>query len=136
MGTSKGKNRYCLIYCPCSQETEALKISEILLQEKLIACANLYPGVISRYWWEGKIETSSECVAIFKTHADLFTQVQKTIEKNHSYTNPAILKLPLEMANASFLKWIDDSVLTNHNRSAGKPVRPELVEGRADHEQK
>jgi periplasmic divalent cation tolerance protein len=112
MGTSKGKNQYCLIYCPCAQETEALKISEILLQEKLIACTNLYPDVISRYWWEGKIETNTECVAIFKTRSDLFAKVQKTIEKNHSYTKPAILKLALETANAPFLKWIDDSVLT------------------------
>jgi len=105
------KKSYCLIYCPCANETEALKISETLLKKKLVACANLYPGVISRYWWKGKMETSSECVGIFKTRSDLFVKTQKIIEKMHSYSTPAILKLTLETANTSFLKWMDDSVI-------------------------
>ena len=104
------KSSYCLVYCPCPDKAEAIKISDALLALKLVACANVTSGVQSRYWWKGKIETASESVILLKTRSDLFPELKKTIEKLHSYSTPAILKLSIESANAPFLKWIDDSV--------------------------
>ena len=50
-------------------ETEAEGLVRKLLEERLIACANLMRGVTSLYWWEGKIEQASETLIIMKTPA-------------------------------------------------------------------
>jgi len=56
-----------LFYVPCPDINSAETISAKLLNEKLIGCANIIPGMTSMYWWEGKIEKSSECILILKT---------------------------------------------------------------------
>ena len=51
---------YSFIYVPCSSKEEAKKIAKNLLQERLIACANIFDNVISLYHWEGKVEEDGE----------------------------------------------------------------------------
>src|SRR5262245_13494172 len=48
-------------------EADAEKVARTLLEERLIACANLLKGVSSFYWWEGKIENSAETLLVLKT---------------------------------------------------------------------
>ena len=48
---------------------KARQIGTLLVEKQLAACVNLVPGVESIYRWQGKIETSAEVLAIFKTTA-------------------------------------------------------------------
>ena len=43
-----------LIWCPFPDEGEARRVAGTLLDEGLIACANIVPGMISLYVWQGK----------------------------------------------------------------------------------
>jgi len=45
----------------------ARKLARAALEGRLIACANLVPGVESHYWWQGKIERGSEVLLMLKT---------------------------------------------------------------------
>jgi uncharacterized protein involved in tolerance to divalent cations len=45
----------------------ARKIAQAALGKGLAACANIVPQIESHYWWEEKLETSSEALIIFKT---------------------------------------------------------------------
>lgn len=90
---------------------EAKEISTALVEQKLVACANLIPHVESIYEWEGRIEHSKEVKVLFKTKDTLFTKVQAFIEENFSYDAPAILKFEIQEGSASYLHWIKTSII-------------------------
>ena len=50
-----------------SNLAEADKISSILLEGRKAACVNVVPKVMSRYWWQGKIDSSEEALLLIKT---------------------------------------------------------------------
>ncbi len=47
---------YIIVLMTASNKEEAIKIVRILLEEKLVACANMIEAVSSFYWWKGTIE--------------------------------------------------------------------------------
>ena len=49
----------------------APKIIEPILNEHLAACVNIVHGVLSSYWWEGKITQSGEVLLLIKTRDEL-----------------------------------------------------------------
>ena len=51
--------RICFIYITCSDKKEAEKIALALVNEKLAACANIIPRVVSVFSWKGWDETLS-----------------------------------------------------------------------------
>ena len=47
---------YCLAYMTAASVEEAKTIGRALVGEKLAACVNLIPGMVSVYRWEGALE--------------------------------------------------------------------------------
>lgn len=105
--------KYIVIFVTCANKEEGEKISQGLLRKKLVACVNLIPEIISRYWWQEKIEVSSETLLIIKTKKSLFKQIVTEVKKLHSYTVPEIIALPIIEGNKDYLNWIQKSVETN-----------------------
>lgn len=107
------ENGYVVIFVTCANKEEGGKISQGLLGKKLVACVNLIPEITSRYWWQEKIEVSSETLLIIKTKKSLFKQIVAEVKKLHSYTVPEIIALPIIEGNKDYLNWIKKSVETN-----------------------
>ncbi len=101
---------YIVVLVTAKDEEEAKKISEKLLSEKLIACANIVKGIESLFWWEGKIDHSNEALLILKTKRSLFKKVEKAVKSVHSYSTPEIIALPIVAGSQDYLKWINESV--------------------------
>ena len=95
---------FIVIYITNENEAEATKISQQLLDEKLVACANIFP-ISSAYWWKGQQEQSQEFVALVKTRTENWEAVCKKTEQLHPYDTPCIMKWEVE-ANASYEAWI------------------------------
>lgn len=100
------QDKITFLYVTTSSLDEAQKIAQILMERRLCGCVNIYPKVLSMYWWEGKIETSEEAVMIVKTREGLVSEVEKSIVENHSYTCPCIVKIPVEAVFKPFEKWL------------------------------
>ncbi len=92
------------IYTTFPSNSEAKKIVNFLLKNKLIACANFFP-VTSSYWWRGKIINDREVVAILKTTSKNWPGIKAEIKKMHSYEMPCIEKIKIE-ANEDCERWI------------------------------
>ncbi len=43
-----------LFYVTCKDKQEAESIAKTLLEEKLVACANIFPEMESFFWWKQK----------------------------------------------------------------------------------
>ncbi len=104
------KENFCIILSTFPDEKEAKKISEILLQKKLIACVNIVPKILSMYFWDGKLTEDSEVLAIIKSEFKNFEEIKTTIEKNHSYQIPEIICLEIKAGNQKYFDWISNVV--------------------------
>ena len=86
---------------------EAEKIALLLLNEHLIACANICDGIQSHYWWKGRIESATEAIMIAKTVEPLVPKVIEKVKSVHPYECPCIVSLSIQDGLTTFLKWIE-----------------------------
>ena len=100
--------RAVLVYTTYPSLVEAERAGRAIVERRLAACVNILAGMISHYWWEGKVERGEEVVMIFKTRASLAQAVRAAVRESHSYTTPAIIVLPLEDGDPDYLGWIRD----------------------------
>ena len=100
---------YIVILITAKDVSEAERIARALLEEKLIACANIVKDVKSLFRWEGKIDAAQEVILVLKTRRALFAKLVKTVKMVHSYSVPEIIALPIVSGYNPYLKWIDDS---------------------------
>ncbi len=103
--------QYIIILVTAKNKKEAAKIARGLLQDKLIACANIIDGVQSLFWWQGKIDSSREVLLVLKTRKILFKKVSARVRFLHSYQTPEIIAVPIINGNAGYLQWLDDNCL-------------------------
>ncbi len=105
------KDSLCFVYITASSKGEANSIGELLVQQKLAACVNIFDEMTSIYRWQGKIEKSSEFVIIAKTHQLLVGDLCEKVKQIHSYECPCIVTIPIEGGNHEFLDWISEQVI-------------------------
>ena len=98
--------RAVLLYTTWPSIVEAERAGLALVERRLAACVNMLPGMISHYWWQGKIERAEEVVMFVKTRASLSAAVGAAVKEMHSYTTPAIMVLPVESADPVYHAWI------------------------------
>jgi periplasmic divalent cation tolerance protein len=98
--------RAVIVYTTYPSLVEAEQAGRALVERRLCACVNILPGMISHYWWEGKIDRGEEVVMFIKTRASLAEAAGRAVKEMHSYTTPAILVLPLETVDPAYHAWI------------------------------
>jgi len=98
--------RAVLVYTTYPSVVEAEQAGRALVEQRLCACVNILPGMVSLYWWQGKVDRSEEVVMIIKTRASLAEPVCAAVKQMHSYSTPAILVLPIESVDPDYHAWI------------------------------
>jgi len=81
-----------------------------LVQEKLVACAQVCGTIQSVYVWKGVCETSKETLLLAKTTLSLFERLEAAVCADHPYECPQIVALPIVAANADYLGWLDEQL--------------------------
>lgn len=102
-----------LIYITAGSRDKALSIARTLLDERLIACANVFDGATSIYRWEGKVEEAAEAVLIAKTATENVKRLTHRVLEIHDYSCPCVVSVRIGGGNLAFLNWIDAETL-NH----------------------
>jgi periplasmic divalent cation tolerance protein len=87
----------------------ARRLAKFALQARLIACANLVPGIESHYWWQGKIESGREVLLVLKTRHSKLALLEKLILAKHPYDTPEFLVLPLKAGTPGYLGWLAEN---------------------------
>ena len=98
--------RAVLVYTTWPSIVEAEQAGRSIVEQRLAACVNILPGMISHYWWEGALERAEETVMIVKTRASLAESVRAAVKSLHSYDTPAVMVLPVESVDADYYRWI------------------------------
>lgn len=106
---SNAPTRYVTVITTAPDEKTSEAISTALVSSKLVACANILPGVKSSYWWKGKVTTDQELMMIMKTKASLIPAISKRLKEVHPYDVPELIVQPIVDGSPQYLAWIEES---------------------------
>ena len=95
-----------LIWCPFASEADAAGVAGRLLDEQLVACANILPMMRSLFISDGQRGEASETGVLFKTNAALLARAVARIEALHPYDKPAIIGWHAREAPEAARSWL------------------------------
>jgi len=102
-------NDYVMIYWTAGSIDEARQVARQLVQEKLVACANIIPWIESIFSWNNTIDTQQETKVIFKTKKELFEKAKALLVSQAKYEVPEVLMVPILAGNEEYFDWVDES---------------------------
>ena len=105
------ESEYIVVNITTPSSEVGQQVADGLLEKRLIACANIVPGLLSIYNWKGEICEDDEVLLIIKTRATLFEQVVEVVKTIHPYEVPEIIALPIVAGSNDYLGWIDEVTL-------------------------
>jgi len=95
-----------VLLCTISAE-EAPRVARALVEERLVACVNVLPGVRSFYRWEGEVHDDPEVLMVLKTTEEGVGRVLERLPELHPYDTPEILALPVTEGFAPYVSWVE-----------------------------
>jgi periplasmic divalent cation tolerance protein len=95
-----------LIWCPFADEASAAQAAAQLLDERLIACANIWPPMRSIYTWQGERNEAVEVGVLFKTDATMLDRATARLAEIHPYASPAVLGWRADTAAKPTAEWL------------------------------
>lgn len=87
----------------------ARRISQQLVTEKFVACANILPTVESIYRWKEKIENGKETLVFFKLSEARQSAFQEKLKSLHPYEVPEIIFFSVASGLPDYLRWVAES---------------------------
>jgi len=118
-----------VVLVTCGTASEAERIARALVEKRLAACVNLFESIVrSIYRWKGRIESAPEHLLIIKTTRRRLPDLQKEVERLHSYDVPEVIALSVTAGGQKYLDWLGENVRVDRaaasRRKSGASVRP------------
>ncbi|WP_395731075.1 divalent-cation tolerance protein CutA [Prosthecobacter sp.] len=104
-------NDLLIVLCTFPDLGKARETATVLVESQLAACVNLIPAIESIYRWQGKVETSAEVLAIFKTTPAAWPLFESRLQELHPYDVPEIVALRPEQVAKSYAQWAGECVI-------------------------
>ena len=102
-----------VVFVTTDSAANAEYLAETLVQEKLAACVNVLPGIVSIYSWKDAVQRDSEVLMLVKTRRPLLEKLIARLQALHSYDVPEIIALPIVAGSESYLRWLTDVTLAD-----------------------
>ncbi len=99
-----------LILTTFADESAAASAVRTLLEERLIACGSLIPGVTSIYRWKETLEESAEVQVMLKTFSETASRCMARLAQLHPYEVPEIIEIEPKAVSGPYAAWLRDSL--------------------------
>jgi periplasmic divalent cation tolerance protein len=96
-----------IVFTTTADEAEAESLATQLVEQKLAACVQILPKIISVYVWEGKIRRDSECLLLIKTGDEKFAEVEAFIKAKAGYETPEIVAVKADSVSDNYSVWLN-----------------------------
>ena len=96
--------RIALMTAPSLESAE--QIVTALVEEGVVACGNIVPGLTSIYRWRGAVERDAEVLVILKTTAQAVPRLLERAPALHPYEVPEILVFAVSAGHGPYLAWL------------------------------
>jgi periplasmic divalent cation tolerance protein len=101
------KDQPILVLITAPGNNSARVIADRLVNERIAACVNILPGVVSIYTWQGEPSEDEEVMLIVKSTQELFAdRLVPAVKEIHPYDVPEIIALPIILGSEDYLEWI------------------------------
>lgn len=100
----------CQVTITLPDRALADQVAARLVEERLVACAQVVGPVSSIYRWEGAIERAEEWYCHLKTTQERVPALRTRILALHPYEVPEIVVLPIVGGEPAYLRWVQESV--------------------------
>jgi periplasmic divalent cation tolerance protein len=95
-----------LVLMTAPDRVSAERIVHTLVEERLVACGNIVPGVVSIYRWQGDVQRDDEVLVVLKTTPAKSEAVIERVPALHPYEVPEVLVLPVDDGLAAYVHWV------------------------------
>jgi periplasmic divalent cation tolerance protein len=102
---------HCVVFITVPNEAVAQRVSDTLLEARLVACVNIIHDIRSLYIWKEERQDDPEFLMIAKTRLERFQELVEAVRLVHPYEVPEIIALPIVVGDAPYLAWIDENVI-------------------------
>ncbi len=99
-----------MVYITAANFGDAEKIARRLVEQRLAACTNVVPKIISTYWWEDEIAEDEESLILAKTTSAKVDDLIRSVMEMHNYEVPAVSVIEIKDGNPQYLEWIESVV--------------------------
>lgn len=96
-----------IVYSTFANEDDAARVTRALIEERLVGCANLVPGVRSLYPWEGRIADEREVLAIMKARKQDWAALMSRLHELHPYETPECVAVRMASGSPAYLEWLE-----------------------------
>jgi periplasmic divalent cation tolerance protein len=87
-------------------KADAERIASILIERRLVACAQISSPLTSMYRWQGKIVTTEEFLLTLKTRKSLYETVAQVLHQEHPYQLPEVIGQEVERVDERYSGWV------------------------------
>jgi len=112
-----------VVFSTAPSAGEAERLARALLQERLIACASLVPGVTSLYRWQGAVQKDAEVLMVMKTRRGRVPGLLERLSALHPYEVPEALALPVVDGLPAYCRWVMDETEYEAGQDPAGPPR-------------
>ena len=99
-----------IVFSTFATEDEAARITRTLVEERLIACANLLPGARSIYRWQGQVADQREVVALMKTRKQDWPALMSRLHELHPYDTPECVAVRIAAGAPGYMAWLESQL--------------------------
>ncbi len=100
---------FVVVLVTAGSADEAARLATALVQERLVACANVIGPMRSIYRWQDKVEDAAEHLLLLKARAADVPALEARVRALHSYEVPEVLALPVQAGSAPYLAWLAEA---------------------------
>ena len=91
-------------------EDDAARVVRVLVEERLIACANVLAGARSIYRWKDGIADEREVVVLMKTRKQDWAALLSRLHELHPYETPELVALRIAAGAPRYMAWLDEAL--------------------------
>ena len=99
-----------IVFTTFASEADAARVARTLVDERLVACANLLPGARSIYRWKDGVEDQHEVVVLMKTRKQDWTALLSRLHELHPYEVPECIAVRIAAGAPRYMAWLDEAL--------------------------
>jgi len=99
-----------LVTTTVERKEDAERIAALLLERRLVACAQISAPITSVYRWRGEVTTASEFVLSLKTMPHHYALIEEVLSQEHPYETPEIIAQEIPLVSNAYSDWVKQEV--------------------------